>query len=1044
MSLAGCGSDGSSPADDAEPADGAIDGDAATDVASETESDATDADADADEADAEAAIPCSTVSDCPGTDTECVKRSCDANVCRVTITPKGTAVATQTKGDCQKRVCDASGAVVTENDDTDVPDDGKQCTQDVCTAGVPSNPPVGGGIACNEGGGSICNGAGACIGCTTASECPGVDDECKRRTCKSGACGFDYTSNGTPVAAQTGGDCKRNVCNGAGAIVPATDDTDKPVDGKQCTDDVCTGGVPSNPATSAGTTCTETGGKVCNGGGVCVGCTSASQCPGTDTECQTRTCNAGVCGMSYASSGTLVAAQTTGDCKKNVCNGSGAIVPQNDDPDKPVDGKQCTSDVCTSGVPSNPNLPSGTACTEGGGTKCNGSGACVQCLAPTECPGTDGPCQTRTCSAGVCGMSTKGAGAPAATQITGDCHVDLCTAAGGVIPNVDDTDKPVDGKQCTLDVCTSGVPSNPPAPAGTPCTESGGKVCNGSGACVACVVDGDCGTSDFCVTRTCNAGVCKTTNTAIGTALPTQTKGDCHEAQCDGSGATMSAVDNGDVPIDGKQCTGDICNMGVPSNPALAATTACNEGGGIACDGLGACVAAPTVTATAPADGSSAVVSPTVAITFSTAMDPTSLTAQTTAGACTGSIQVSLDNFATCIAMAAAAPTMSGSNGVATLTPKPGVLLNRAHKIRVTTAAKNAAGISMTAQYTHGTGFVAGSPAASGMTGVVISQVYGGGGNSGAPYKNDFVELHNRGTSPVSLASWTVQYGSASGTGAWSSVTLSGTIPAGGFFLVQLAGGTTGAALPTADVATSSFNMSASAGKVALVNGTTALNGACPTSSSIVDLVGWGGANCSEGTAATGPSLSDNTLAIFRAGNQCTDSNVNSADFSLAAPAPRNTASTAVSCGGTVFVQNESGTASEADWCDVIVPTPANPTAGSSVTIYGQLYEAGLTPLAGAPAGVLAQLGMGPATSNPEWETGWTWLNASYNTACSTCGTNNDEYMTTFTAVSGTYRYVYRFSVDNGASWTVCDVNGAGSNAGLTFDFADEGLMTVP
>ena len=48
---------------------------------------------------------------------------------------------------------------------------------------------------------------------------------------------------------------------------------------------------------------------------------------------------------------------------------------------------------------------------------------------------------------------------------------------------------------------------------------------------------------------------------------------------------------------------------------------------------------------------------------------------------------------------------------------------------------------------------------------VVISQVYGGGGNSGAPYTNDFIELFNRGTSTVSLAGWSIQYTSATGTG---------------------------------------------------------------------------------------------------------------------------------------------------------------------------------------------------------------------------------------------------------------------------------------
>ena len=44
---------------------------------------------------------------------------------------------------------------------------------------------------------------------------------------------------------------------------------------------------------------------------------------------------------------------------------------------------------------------------------------------------------------------------------------------------------------------------------------------------------------------------------------------------------------------------------------------------------------------------------------------------------------------------------------------------------------------------------------------IVISQVYGGGGNSGATYTHDFIELFNRGTAPVSLSGWSVQYSSS-------------------------------------------------------------------------------------------------------------------------------------------------------------------------------------------------------------------------------------------------------------------------------------------
>ncbi|MBC7956240.1 MAG: lamin tail domain-containing protein, partial [Cytophagales bacterium] len=95
-------------------------------------------------------------------------------------------------------------------------------------------------------------------------------------------------------------------------------------------------------------------------------------------------------------------------------------------------------------------------------------------------------------------------------------------------------------------------------------------------------------------------------------------------------------------------------------------------------------------------------------------------------------------------------------------------------------------------------------------SGVVISQVYGGGGNAGAPYLNDFVELYNAGTAPVSIAGWSVQYSSATGT-SWGSqkVNLSGSISPGQYLPVQLgSGGAVGAALPTADFS-GTFNMSA-------------------------------------------------------------------------------------------------------------------------------------------------------------------------------------------------------------------------------------------
>jgi hypothetical protein len=307
---------------------------------------------------------------------------------------------------------------------------------------------------------------------------------------------------------------------------------------------------------------------------------------------------------------------------------------------------------------------------------------------------------------------------------------------------------------------------------------TGGMGTGTGGGGAGCMSAADCpAAGSACLKATCSAGICGTAPVPAGTLTPNQKAGDCKREQCDGTGNAVAVNDDADVPVDGNGCTGDVCTAGVPSNPALAAGTACNDNGGQVCDGSGMCVMSPP------------------------------------AGSCTGA--------------------------------------------------------------------------------VVISQVYGAGGNAGAVYKNDFVELYNRGDTTVSLAGWSVQYASAAGT-TWLVTNLSGSIAPGGYYLVQGAGGATGKALPAPD-ATGNTNMSASAGKLALVNSTTALSGACPSGAKIVDLLGFGAtASCSEGMAATGAASASESLQRLGAG--CTDTGSNAADFASAAVAPRNTASTPSAC----------------------------------------------------------------------------------------------------------------------------------------------------
>ncbi|MFB7469644.1 lamin tail domain-containing protein [Kitasatospora sp. NPDC056184] len=173
---------------------------------------------------------------------------------------------------------------------------------------------------------------------------------------------------------------------------------------------------------------------------------------------------------------------------------------------------------------------------------------------------------------------------------------------------------------------------------------------------------------------------------------------------------------------------------------------------------------------------------------------------------------------------------------------------------------------------------------------IVISQVYGGGGNSGAPYANDFIELYNRGTAPVTVTGWTVQYASAAGS-SWAKTTLSGTIAPGKYYLVQEAAGAgTGAALPTPD-ATGTIALGANAGKVALVTNSTALtcSTGCATQPGVKDFVGYGTTASSAEGSPTGNLA--NTTAALRAGGGATDTDNNAADFAVTAPTPRNSSS---------------------------------------------------------------------------------------------------------------------------------------------------------
>lgn len=359
--IAGCGDDDGSPPRDSGPGDSGPGDDAGPPPDDSGPGDAGPTDAGG----------CTRTEDCPAPMNECETAFCGGGTCQTMPLPAGTPTSMQTAGDCQVDTCDGTGGTERVADDADVPDDANECTTDACSMGVPSNTPNM-GAACATG---VCSAAGTCVMCNIPDDCPGTDTECAMRSCTANVCGTDFVGAGVPTSMQTAGDCRVNQCDGAGMTTSANDDTDLPDDMNDCTGDACMAGVPSHPPLAAGTMCGGAGSvSVCNGMGGCVGCVTAMDCAGTDDECGTRTCTAGVCGRMNTAAGTPLSMQTAGDCQRRECDGSGMVRSVSDDTDVPVDSNPCTGDVCTTGVPSNPALPVGTACAGG---RCTDTSMCV-------------------------------------------------------------------------------------------------------------------------------------------------------------------------------------------------------------------------------------------------------------------------------------------------------------------------------------------------------------------------------------------------------------------------------------------------------------------------------------------------------------------------------------------------------------------------------------------------------------------------------------------------------------------------------------------
>ncbi|MBK9267008.1 MAG: proprotein convertase P-domain-containing protein [Polyangiaceae bacterium] len=507
-------------------------------------------------------------------------------------------------------------------------DDQNECTDDVCNAdNTTAHNPKAAGEPCTTGG-SQCDGNGQCVECIVATDCPGMDDACQTRTCTAGVCGMDFTAADTPTPTQTAGDCKIEVCDGSGLAIQNNDDTDVPDDSEACTTDTCDMGTPSHTNVAQGSDCTPPGGPdplVCNDMGQCVGCNVAADCPGTDDECSTRTCDMGVCGVSFTAKDTPVAAQTPNDCLVHVCDGAGNFVDIADDADVPLDdGNACTTEACAGGMPMHPNAADGALCSDGDGCtqtdtcqmgvctganpvvcaasdQCHDAGMCDpmtgMCSDPakmdgTACDDSDACTQADTCQAGAC----TGAD-PIVCMASDQCHdVGTCDPMTGMCSDpakmdgsmCDDSDACTQTDACQAGVCTG---ANPVVCMASDQCHDVGSCDPGTGTCSDPVkMDGSmCDDSDACTQAdSCQAGVCTGANPVVCMASD-----QCHVAgTCDPMTGTC---DDPNAP-DGTMCTlggsGGVCSVGVCSlcgNGSLDAGEQCDDSnttGGDGCSSM--------------------------------------------------------------------------------------------------------------------------------------------------------------------------------------------------------------------------------------------------------------------------------------------------------------------------------------------------------------------------------------------------------------------------------------------------------------------------
>jgi hypothetical protein len=235
------------------------------------------------------------------------------------------------------------------------------------------------------------------------------------------------------------GDCKRWQCGQGGTIVQAIDLLDVPIDPlNPCIKGVCNpdGTVGSSTNAMDSAQCGATPAVACVGG-TCTGCTAAADCALPTSVCVTATCAAGVC--TYQPNMEPLASDVVpNDCYRAVCDASGSIRVEPLPDDTACEGasncspKACLSGACVNKTPPPQGTPSDQQ-TQAGDCRsdvCTGTGGTENILDDTDAPPDTekGDCFRPACSSGevvpvadVGNPCTTPAGLPGMCDAAGNC-----------------------------------------------------------------------------------------------------------------------------------------------------------------------------------------------------------------------------------------------------------------------------------------------------------------------------------------------------------------------------------------------------------------------------------------------------------------------------------------------------------------------------------------------------------------------------------------------------------------------------------------------